>query len=108
MASVYMRVTYTDSATAVVRVGPKTQIAFERHFDVAMFNYNRRLEHTYWMCWHALHETKPDTPEFNDWLTDVDDVVYQIDTPDNPVGDEAVNPEPDPSQKAQPAATSSS
>jgi hypothetical protein len=108
MASVYMRVTYEDGQSTVVRVGPKTQIAFERHFDVAMFKYERRLEHMYWMCWHALSQTGTEGRGFDDWLTDVDDVTYQIDTPDNPVGDEAVNPEPDPSQKAQPAETSSS
>lgn len=104
MAAPYQRVTYTDGRELVVRVGPKSQVAWERHFDMSILDYSSRkrtMEQNYWLTWHALVEAGSETREFDDWLGVVNDVKSQTDTPDNPVGDEAVNPEPDPTQRAQ-------
>jgi hypothetical protein len=106
MAAPYQRVTYVGGREVVVRIGPKSQVAWERHFDVSFFDRNRKrtLEQNYWLTWHALIEANEETREFDDWLAVVDDYKSELDTPENPVGDEAVNPEPDPSPKAQPPA----
>jgi len=106
MAS-YMRAIYADGHEEVVRVGPKSLVAFERQYSVSILDYNRKrtLEQTYWPVWHALREVGKEDREFDDWLGDMDKVSAEIDTPDNPVGDEAVNPEPDPTRKVQPSET---
>jgi hypothetical protein len=106
MASPYQRVSYVDGREVVVRVGPMSQVAWERHFNASVFDYGRKrtMEQTYWMTWHALCESNQETREFDDFLRVVDDINAEIDTPANPVADEAVNPEPDPTQKAQPPA----
>jgi hypothetical protein len=110
MASVYMRVVYTDGREKVVRIGPKTYVAFERHFSKNAYHLTtgRTMEQTYWLPWHALHEVGEEEREFDDFLSVLEDVTAQRDTPDNPVDEQAVNPEPDPSQTAQPSGTSSS
>lgn len=99
----YMRATYVGGREVVVRVGPKSLVAFERQYQVSMLDYNRvrTLEQTYWPVWHALCEAGEEEREFDDWLGDMERVGAELDTPENPVGDEAVNPEPDPTQKAQ-------
>lgn len=103
MAAQYQRVTYVDGRQVVVRIGPKSIVAWERHFDASLLDFSRprTMEQNYWLTWHSLTEAKEETREFDDWLEVVDDYKIERDTPDNPVGDEAVNPEPDPTQKAQ-------
>jgi hypothetical protein len=103
MAAPYQRVTYVDGREVVVRIGPKSQVAWERHWDASMLDYNRKrtMEQTFWLTWHALCEAGAETREFDEWLAVLDDFKAELDTPDNPVADEAVNQEPDPSRKAQ-------
>lgn len=103
----FMRVTYVDGREVVIRVGPKSLVACERHFQVSMLDFGRTrtIEQFYWPAWHALHEAGKEAREFDDWLGDLDSLKNETDTPDNPVGDEAVNPEPDPTQRAQPSGT---
>lgn len=110
MAAPYMKVTYMDGREVVVRIGPKTQVLFERHFPaMSMLDYGRgrgrRIEHHYFLAWAALTEAKEETREFDAFLEVLEDAETVRDTPDTPVGDKAVNPEPDPSLKAQPPAT---
>lgn len=99
----YQRVTYVDGRQVVVRIGPKSLVAWERHFKVSFldFRQSKSIEQNYWLTWHSLTEAKEETREFDDWLDIVDNYQSVIDTPDNPVGDEAVNKEPDPTRKAQ-------
>lgn len=103
MAAPYQRVTYVDGREVVVRIGPKSQVAWERHFQKSMLDYrtSRTIEQNFWLTWHALNEAKEETREFDDWLGVIDEVKAVIDTPENPVGDEAVNPEPDPTRQVQ-------
>lgn len=107
MAAPYQRVTYRDGREVVVRIGPLSQVAWERHFNTSVLDPMRKrtLEQGFWLTWHALCEANEETREFDDWLRVVDDYKNEIDTPENPVADEAVNPEPDPSRKAQPSGT---
>ena len=107
MASAYMKVLYEDGRETVVRIGPKTYVALERNFSISAFDYsrNRTMEQTYWLCWHALREAGKEELEFDDFLGVLEGVTSELDTPDNPVGDQAVNPEPDPTQSAQPSGT---
>lgn len=98
----FNKATYADGREVVVRVGPKSMVAYERQYKVSLLDYSKRsLEGTYWPVWHALRESGQEELEFDDWLGVMDSVSAHLDTPDNPIADEAVNPEPDPTQKAQ-------
>lgn len=108
--ALYSQVDYVDGRQVIVRIGPKSQVHFERKFNITIFEYGRRrsYEQLLWLSWHALSECKQETRDFEEFLEVIDDAVHKLDTPEDPVDDRAVNPLPDPSRKAQPAATSSS
>lgn len=110
MASFYFEVAYADGRKEVVRVGPKAQVLYERHFGTSFWTYTeeRRVEHLHYMTWQALQVAGQTVPEFDDWIDLVEDVSTKVDTPEDPVDDRAVNPEVDPTQKAQQPETSSS
>jgi hypothetical protein len=104
-----MLVTYVDGREVTVRIGPKSQVHYERQFNKTMFDYargRRSIEEVYWLAWHALREVNEETREFDDFLAVIEDVEPRKDTPETPVDDQAVNPEPDPSRKVQPPETS--
>lgn len=104
-----MKVTYSDDTEVVVRVSPKAQVQFERHFGKSMFDYGMspRQEENFYLAWLALRDAKRDAPDdFDEWLDLIDDVDPVSDTPANP--NPGVNPETDPTQKAPQPETSSS
>lgn len=102
--ALYMKAEYEDGRGVVVRIGPKTMVACERHFNLSTFEQNR-YEHTFWKAWHALREAGQEDREFDEWLDVMDIVRAHVDTPENPIADEAVNPDVDPTQKAPPSDT---
>lgn len=108
MASIYFEVTYTDDRKEVVRVGPKAQVLYERHFGTSFWSFGeeRRVEQMYFMAWQALECAGKTPAPFDDFLEQVEDVTSKRDTPDDPADDDAVNPEVDPTQKAQQPETS--
>lgn len=107
MASIYLKVEYADGRMDTVRVGPKAQVLYERHFGEGFYSYSAdpRTEKLYFMAWQSLELAGQKPPEFEEFLDLLEEVTVKRDTPDDPVDDEAVNPEPDPTQKAQPLDT---
>lgn len=102
MASIYLKVEYADGSERTVRVGPKAQVLYERRFDDSFFSDARiRVERQFFMAWAALDVAGDEPGEFDDWLGGIEAVRAETDTPNNPVDDRAVNPEVDPTQKAQ-------
>lgn len=103
MASFYFEVTYTDGRKEVVRVGAKTQVLYEREFGKSFWTYTeeRRVEHLHWITWRALQDAGQKVAEFDSWMDLVEDLATKVDTPEDPVDDRAVNPEVDPTKKAQ-------
>lgn len=104
----YLEVTYEDGRKETVRVGPKTQVLFERHFNISVFDYARKrtIEQTFFMAWQALEVAGQEPPDFEEFIGLIEDVRPTDDTPENPADDKAVNPEQDPTQKAQLEGTS--
>lgn len=96
-----MKVTHNDGSEVVVRVSPKAQVQFERHFGKSMFDYGMRpsQEENFYLTWLAVRDAGLDAPgEFEAWLDLIDDVDPVSDTPEKP--NEGVNPEPDPTRTA--------
>lgn len=102
-SSIYLRVTYTDEREETVRVGPKAQVLYERNFGEGFFEYSTKpsTEKLYFMAWQSLEVAGKKPPPFEDFLDTLEEVTVKRDTPDDPVDDDAVNPEVDPTQKAQ-------
>lgn len=103
MSSIYFEVTYTDDSQKVVRVGPKAQVLYERQFGTAFYSFGaeRKVEQLFFMAWAALDVAGEQPPPFDDFLDTIEDVKVKPDTPADPVGDRAVNPEVDPTRQAQ-------
>jgi len=103
-----MKVTYNDGVEVVVRVTPKVQVQFERHFKRSMFDYGMAplQEENFYIAWLAVTDAGKCSQEFEEWLDLIDDVDPVSDTPTNP--NPGVNPEPDPTRTAPPPETSSS
>lgn len=108
MASIYFEVTYADDRKQVVRVGPKAQVLYERHFGTAFyaFGQERKVENLFYMAWAALDVAGEKPGEFDEFIDQIEDVSVKPDTLDDPADDQAVNPEQDPTQKAQQPGTS--
>lgn len=80
-----MTVNYTNGGASTVDVKPRSQIAFERQFDIgiaaAFSNANGlRFEHIYFMAWHASKTNQP----FDDWLESVDGIDMEVGDPADP------------------------
>lgn len=82
-----MTINFANGAKSVVEVKPRSQIAFERKFNMgiaAAFGGGAdglRFEHLYFMAWHASKASQ----EFDDWLDLVDGIDMEV---------EAVDPTP--------------
>jgi hypothetical protein len=95
-----MKVSYNDGTDVVVRVSPKVQVQFERHFKKSMFDYGLSplQEENFYLAWLALRDAGKDCPDdFEAFLDLIDDVDPVRDTPTEP--NEGVNPEPDPTRR---------
>ena len=75
-----LTVMYESGATSTVDVRPRSQIAFERQFDIAIaeaFGDEKglRFEHIYFLAWHASKASQP----FDDWLELVENIDMEVD-----------------------------
>lgn len=74
MIELALGVTYTDGRTEQVKVGPRTQVAFEREHDVsfaALADGPPRLSWLYWLVHHALVAEGRCALDFDAWLANV-------------------------------------
>lgn len=85
-----------------VPIPPLTQVAFERHYKMAIGNMgdDPKMEYSYWMTWHALHVGRPGKPEFEAWLETIAGLA-----PD-PSSDTEVDPDSDPLDGVGPSGVS--
>lgn len=82
----WMLVTYLDGRDPIkVRIGPKAEVMYERHFGVSLYNAKQDIsaEHLYYLTWCALRSSLKEKLEFDDWL----DLVEEVDgLPEGPDG----------------------
>lgn len=76
MKTLEMKVTYGDGHQAVARVRPKSIVALERQYDMAVAGAAQELkfEHMAYLAWSSLHFAGGEPRDFDAWLDDVDDV----------------------------------
>jgi hypothetical protein len=87
-----IKVVYTDGKSKEVRIGPKAEVMFERHFKVSMTKAGNDIsaENMYYLAWASLHCAGVEPLDFDSFL----DVLEDVEKVD---GADAV----DPSQSAQ-------
>lgn len=93
MPSKRIRVVYTDGRIKEVRIGPKAEVMFERHFKVSMTKASENIsaESMYYLAWASLYCAGVEGLDFDSFL----DVLEDVDN----VGDEKAL---DPTQLALP------
>lgn len=84
-----MTVTYDGGAKASVKTGPKTQVAFEREFNLGLLEAfqsegKMRFEWLYFLAWHASKTASKTQLDFDDWLGTVDTIDVEGDEPVDP------------------------
>lgn len=87
MAGRWFEVYYKGNETPVrVRVGPKADVLFERHFQMSMSKAGEDIsaERLYYLTWAALYAAGKEGRDFESFLDVLEDV--------EPVEDELVNP----------------
>ena len=72
-----LKVTYDDSSTVPVKVGMVDFVAFEREHNKSIQDYfnNWNVSDTCFLAWHALSRTDKNTPEFLQWVENVDEIT---------------------------------
>ena len=73
----WLRISYLDGRDAVeVRIGPKAEVAFERHFKISLTKAGQDIsaEHLYYLAWTALHHSGKEPLDFDSFLDVLDDV----------------------------------
>lgn len=82
----------TDGQKRTYPILPKTQVAFEREFNVGLGSLavDTRLEYIYWLAWHAEKTSGAVVKLFNDWLDDVASVEPEEDQV--PLGQQSPSP----------------
>lgn len=77
-----VNVAHTDGTTGTYPVGPSTIVAFERQFKIglgAAFTNEQKLEHVYWLGWHAEKTAGVVVKLFDGWLDTLTDVSLVVD-----------------------------
>lgn len=71
-----MNVGYTDGRKVKVRIGPKAEVAFERHFQISMSQAAKDIsaEKLYFLAWAALHHAGKEALDFDSFLDVLEDV----------------------------------
>lgn len=74
MINLKLNVVYADGRTDEVKTGPRTQVEFERNFDLGLVEAfqneaKMRLEWLYFLAWHASKVSHKTAAEFDDWLS---------------------------------------
>lgn len=80
-----LTIEYSDGARAEVAIRPRTQVAFEQKFNIALgdaFTEDGavRFEHLYFLAWHAGRASQ----EFAVWLDLVEGIEVEVDGPVDP------------------------
>ena len=72
MLNITLTIHYADGRTIEVKVGPSTQVAFEREHNVGIVAIatEQKLSHVYWLGWHASKTGLG----FDEWLETLDSV----------------------------------
>lgn len=89
MASRWLLVSYVDGRDTVkVRIGPKAEVLFERHFGTSMTSAGRDIsaEHLYYLAWASLHVAGKESADFESFLDKLDEVDAVEGEPINPTG----------------------
>lgn len=77
-----LTVKYDNGGSSNVDVKPRTQIAFERKFDLSMTeaftDQSLRFEWLYFMAWHASKTSV----EFDEWMETVEGIDMEVDGTD--------------------------
>lgn len=87
MASRWLEVFYVDKRPPVkVRIGPKAEVLFERHFQTTMSKAGQEIsaEHLYYLAWAAMHAAGQEAADFESFLDMLEDV--------EPATGDSVNP----------------
>lgn len=97
MAAVRFKVTYVDETVREVRVSPKAQVLFERHFKLTVSDAarNTSAEHLYYQAWAALHCAGMESNDFETFLGLISD-VDPADTPEDAADPTRKAPGPEP------------
>lgn len=88
MAALKLKVTYADGRAVDVRVSPKAQVEFERHFKIGLPQAGQDMhnEYLFYLGWAALHTSGQESQDFDTFLDLIDEVT--------PLGAEPVDPTP--------------
>lgn len=78
MINLKLTVKYGDGTAAEVKTGPRTEVEFERKFNVGLVEAFQkedamRLEWLYFLAWHASKSKAP----FDDWLDSIETVEVE-------------------------------
>ena len=76
MIRLQLKVTYDDGRTVEVTVKPKSFVALERQYGIAMgeLEGNVRYEYLAYLAWSSLHFTGQEPASFDDWLSVLSEV----------------------------------
>ena len=97
-----LKVIYPDRPDRIVLVGPRVQVMFERHYKTGLAKTfgkdgGGQVEHLYWLAWRSLSLTDRDTPDFDDWLGQIEDVDLEQPDDDEEQDPTQTGPGPGPS-----------
>ena len=75
MAALRFKVTYQDGKEFEVRVSPKAQVLFERHFQKTMSSFGKDpgAEHLYYLAWAGAHCAGMEAADFETFLDKIKD-----------------------------------
>lgn len=87
MAAPRFKVTYQDGTEREVRVMPRAQVMFERHFTTSMSSLADQpsAERGYYLAWAALHCASMESRDFEAFLDALEDI-------ENVGGDDEADP----------------
>jgi hypothetical protein len=77
MASRWLEVFYVNGRDPVkVRIGPKAEVMFERHFGISMSQAGKDIsaEHLYYLAWASLRVAGQEGADFESFLDTLEDV----------------------------------
>lgn len=76
MLNIEVTVRYAEGRETTTKVGPATQVAFEREHNVGIgaISTEQKVSHVYWLAWHA---TKPGVA-FDAWLESVESIDVEV------------------------------
>lgn len=84
--ALHVTVTHNDGTQVRTRIGPATEVAFERHFQKAWsaaFSEDPPFnQYIYYAAWHSATVEKKTAATFEEWLTTLDSWEMETDGAD--------------------------